>query len=102
LLDALNRHRGKSQQKVTVEHVHVHSGGQAIVGAVGPGEGLHRKTRSVPQAQGVSCSQRNTAAGLLASSLDAVSPQQLGTKAGKLTPSSLPVLVPTIATISTV
>src|SRR5215471_18537266 len=27
LLDALNRHRGKGQQKVTVEHVHVHSGG---------------------------------------------------------------------------
>jgi hypothetical protein len=34
LLEALNRHRGKAQQKVTVEHVHVHSGGQAIVGAV--------------------------------------------------------------------
>jgi hypothetical protein len=33
-LEALNRHRGKGQQKVTVEHVHVHSGGQAIVGAV--------------------------------------------------------------------
>jgi hypothetical protein len=35
LLDALNRHRGKGQQKVTVEHVHVHSGGQAVVGMVG-------------------------------------------------------------------
>jgi hypothetical protein len=34
LLEALNRHRGKGQQKVTVEHVHVHSGGQAIVGHV--------------------------------------------------------------------
>jgi hypothetical protein len=34
LLEAFNRHRGKGQQKVTVEHVHVHSGGQAIVGAV--------------------------------------------------------------------
>src|SRR5438034_6071106 len=32
LLDALNRQRGKGQQKVTVEHVHFHSGGQAIVG----------------------------------------------------------------------
>jgi hypothetical protein len=31
LLEALNRHRGKGQQKVTVEHVHVHEGGQAIV-----------------------------------------------------------------------
>jgi hypothetical protein len=34
LLDTLNRYRGKGQQKVTVEHVHVHSGGQAIVGTV--------------------------------------------------------------------
>ena len=33
-MDALQKHRGKStQQKVTVEHVHVHLGGQAIVGA---------------------------------------------------------------------
>jgi hypothetical protein len=34
LVEALNRHRGKGQQKVTVEHVHVHQGGQAIVGHV--------------------------------------------------------------------
>jgi hypothetical protein len=34
LLEALNRHRGKGQQRVTVEHVHVHSGGQAVVGVV--------------------------------------------------------------------
>ena len=39
LLEALNRHRGKGQQKVTVEHVHVHSGGQAVVGVVGAGGG---------------------------------------------------------------
>ncbi len=31
---ALNKHRGKGQQKVTVEHVHVEAGGQAIVGNV--------------------------------------------------------------------
>jgi hypothetical protein len=37
LAEALNRHRGKGQQKVTVEHVHVHSGGRAIVGAVAQG-----------------------------------------------------------------
>jgi hypothetical protein len=37
MLDALDRTRGKGgQQKVTVEHVHIHSGGQAIVGAVTP------------------------------------------------------------------
>ncbi len=36
-LEALQHYRGKeSQQKVTVEHVHVNQGGQAIVGAVGP------------------------------------------------------------------
>ncbi len=39
LLDALNKHRGKGQQKVTVEHVHVHAGGQAVVGAVEAGHG---------------------------------------------------------------
>jgi hypothetical protein len=34
LTEALNRHRGKGQQKITVEHVNVHAGGKAIVGAV--------------------------------------------------------------------
>ena len=34
LLETLNKHRGKGQQKVTVEHVHVERGGQAIVGSV--------------------------------------------------------------------
>jgi hypothetical protein len=34
-MEALSRYRGKtSEQKVTVEHVHVHQGGQAIVGHV--------------------------------------------------------------------
>jgi len=32
--EALQRYRAKGQQKVTVEHVHVHTGGQAIVGSV--------------------------------------------------------------------
>ena len=50
LLDALNRHRGKGQQKVTVEHVHVHSGGQAVVGTVEQrrGEGITRNPRNNP------------------------------------------------------
>jgi hypothetical protein len=40
LVEALDKHRGKGQQVVRVEHVHVHSGGQAIVGAVShPGGG---------------------------------------------------------------
>ena len=33
-MEALNRHRSKGQQKMTVEHVHIHEGGQAIVGNV--------------------------------------------------------------------
>ena len=33
-LATLNKHRGKGQQKVTVEHVNVEAGGQAIVGNV--------------------------------------------------------------------
>lgn len=37
LLEALDKHRGKGQQKVTVEHVHVAAGGQAIVGNVDTG-----------------------------------------------------------------
>jgi hypothetical protein len=38
-IEALQRYRGKGQQKVTVEHVHVYPGGQAIVGTVTPGGG---------------------------------------------------------------
>jgi len=52
LLDALNRHRGKGQQKVTVEHVHVHSGGQAVVGMVGaPGGRGSPKLEDQPHAK---------------------------------------------------
>lgn len=52
LLEALNRHRGKGQQKVTVEHVHVHAGGQAVVGMVGgPGEGDQKKLEEQPHAK---------------------------------------------------
>src|SRR5258708_24588659 len=51
LLEALNRHRGKGQQKVTVEHVHVHEGGQAIVGSV-EGGGMRTKSKDQPHALG--------------------------------------------------
>jgi hypothetical protein len=51
LLEALNRHRGKGQQKVVVEHVHVYRGGQAIVGHVAtPGGGLPPKLEVQPHA----------------------------------------------------
>ena len=36
-LEALNKHRGKGQQKMTVEHIHVNDGGQAIIGSVEQG-----------------------------------------------------------------
>jgi hypothetical protein len=55
LLEALNRHRGKGQQKVTVEHVHVHAGGQAVVGMVAaprqPGGGDASKIEEQPYAK---------------------------------------------------
>lgn len=57
LVEALNRHRGKGQQKVTVEHVHVHAGGQAVVGMVAtPGQlggGDVSKTEEQPHARQV-------------------------------------------------
>jgi hypothetical protein len=37
-VEALDRHRGKGAQKITVEHVNVHAGGQAFVGNVEAGE----------------------------------------------------------------
>ena len=59
LTEALNRHRGKGQQRITVEHVNVHAGGQAIVGAVTPGVRSNQKleeqssaTREITHAPG--------------------------------------------------
>jgi hypothetical protein len=61
LLDALNRHRGKGQQKVTVEHVHVHAGGQAVVGTVetrGAGDG--QKLLDQPHAKQITHASQST------------------------------------------
>jgi hypothetical protein len=44
-MSALNKHRGKGQQKVTVEHVHVEAGGQAIVGHVERGRAAGRRMK---------------------------------------------------------
>jgi hypothetical protein len=52
LVDSLNRHRGKGQQKVTVEHVHVNAGGQAVVGTVEHrGGGVQSKSEDQPDAK---------------------------------------------------
>ena len=54
LLDALNRHRGQGQQKVIVEHVHVHQSGQAIVGAVNSeGRGSKKAERRPDAVRGI-------------------------------------------------
>jgi len=33
-IETLNRYRGKGQQKMTVEHVHINDGGKAIIGNI--------------------------------------------------------------------
>jgi hypothetical protein len=38
-VEALNRHRNKAKQTVEVRHIHIHEGGQAIVGNVTQREG---------------------------------------------------------------
>ncbi len=51
-VEALAALRGKTtQQKVTVKHVHVHEGGQAIVGNVTPAPGGRQKSRRKPHAE---------------------------------------------------
>jgi hypothetical protein len=47
---ALDKHRGGGRQKITVEHVTVEAGGQAIVGNVNHGSGSKRKRAEAPQA----------------------------------------------------
>ena len=51
LADALNKHRGKGQQIVRVEHVTVNAGGQAIVGHVDNLGGDEDKTEDRPHAK---------------------------------------------------
>src|SRR5437762_5212777 len=59
-IEALQRYRGKGQQKVTVKHVHVHSGGQAIVGAVTQGGGVQSKSEDQPGAPALTHEPRQT------------------------------------------
>ena len=63
-MEALNRHRGKGQQKVTVEHVHVHSGGQAVVGVVeAPGGGVCEKMEGQSHAKQITHAPQPTLRG---------------------------------------
>ncbi len=46
-LEAMQKLKGKTgQQRVTVEHVHVHKGGQAVVGTVATGRGVGDDTEN--------------------------------------------------------
>ncbi len=49
-VEALDKHRGHGQQKIIVEHVHVHAGGQAIVGNVEAGASGVRPVSAPPLA----------------------------------------------------
>lgn len=49
-VEALDKHRGHGQQKITVEHVNVHAGGQAIVGNVEAGAAGSRPVSAPPLA----------------------------------------------------
>lgn len=60
-VEALDKHRGKGQQKITVEHVTVEAGGQAIVGNV---QAPVAKNRAAPEVQGA-LSDQSAAAGNL-------------------------------------
>jgi hypothetical protein len=44
-VESLKKYRTGGQQKMTVEHVHVNKGGQAIVGSVTQGEGGHKNKK---------------------------------------------------------
>ena len=46
--EALNKHRGKGQQKITVKHVNVESGGQATVGNVEAGKPASVSNEAAP------------------------------------------------------
>ena len=50
-LEALLKYRRKGEQRVHVEHVHIHNGGQAIVGNVMSGGGMNQKLKEGPHAK---------------------------------------------------
>jgi hypothetical protein len=63
-VEALKRHRTGGQQKVTVEHVHVHEGGQAIVGHVEhSAEGVDQKRNEQPHAMEIADAPQPTMRG---------------------------------------
>jgi hypothetical protein len=52
-VEALKRYRSKGEQKITIQHVNVADGGQAVIGTVNsPGGGPPQKQKDQPHALG--------------------------------------------------
>jgi len=69
-VEALSKLRRGGSQTVRVEHVHVHNGGQAIVGNVSTGGGSNGKIDAQSHAFGGD--EQNSAVGLALSGTDAL------------------------------
>ncbi len=52
-IEVLDKHRGKGQQKVTVEYVNIESGGQAVVGHIETGNPARKRNRDAGSDGGV-------------------------------------------------
>ena len=76
-IETLDKHRGKGQQKITVEHVNVHSGGQAIVGNV---EAKSDKPKADPVQ---SPALENKPSPTIETTINQSAREKPGTKAGK-------------------
>lgn len=63
-IEALKRYRSNGEQKVTVQHVTVNDGGQAVIGDVKAGEG-NKKCEELPHAKQISHAQNETLSCLL-------------------------------------
>ncbi len=77
-VEVLDKHRGKGQQKVTVEYVNVEAGGQAIVGNVEMGKRKRRKGPATPAI--------DHAPEVPVDFPDPVAPQKVPQKAPQMTP----------------
>jgi hypothetical protein len=64
-MEALDKHRGKGQRTIRVEHVTVNAGGKAIVGSVQGGGGVSQKSEDQPHANSIAHAQEPEMQGLI-------------------------------------
>ena len=76
-LGALDKHRGKGRQKITVEHVHVHPGGQAIVGDVHASTGVAGPLETTAMGAPPALTDESNADAIARSALDTLSTKQV-------------------------